>query len=85
MRDQSFRRPSIHVRLVVLQRVSLLYGVFMSRFLSIQQAADEVGVNPKTIRRWISDGRLTARRVGPRLIRIERAELDRLMAPVGAR
>ncbi|MGC5245375.1 helix-turn-helix domain-containing protein [Gordonia sp. DT219] len=55
-----------------------------STYLSVQQAADELDVSPKTIRRWISAGRLTARRAGPRLLRIERAELDRLMAPAVA-
>ncbi|MFI8771295.1 helix-turn-helix domain-containing protein [Gordonia sp. NPDC062954] len=53
-----------------------------ARYLSIQQAATEVGVCTKTIRRWISDGRLTARRAGPRLIRIDRRELDQFMAGV---
>lgn len=32
--------------------------------LTIAQAADRVGRNPETIRRWIRSGRLPARRVG---------------------
>jgi excisionase family DNA binding protein len=39
---------------------------------SIRQAADFHGVDQKTIRRWIAQGRLGAHRVGPRLIRLDR-------------
>jgi excisionase family DNA binding protein len=50
---------------------------------SIQQAADWIGVNPRTVRRWISHGRLKAVRVGPRLLRIDRESLLALATPVG--
>jgi excisionase family DNA binding protein len=39
---------------------------------TIQQTADYFGVDTKTVRRWIAQGRLIAYRVGPRLIRIDR-------------
>lgn len=38
---------------------------------TIQQIADQYGVNPRTIRRWIKSGRIDAIRVGPRLIRLD--------------
>ncbi|MGB3229584.1 MAG: helix-turn-helix domain-containing protein [Mycobacterium sp.] len=50
---------------------------------TIKAAAEHLGVDPKTVRRWISQGRLTAYRVGPRLIRIDRASLLKLARPVG--
>jgi excisionase family DNA binding protein len=50
---------------------------------SIQQAAAWLGVDPKTVRRYIAQGRLRAMRVGPRLIRIERESLLALATPVG--
>ncbi|HEY4812203.1 MAG TPA: helix-turn-helix domain-containing protein [Solirubrobacteraceae bacterium] len=34
--------------------------------LTVAEAADRVGKNPETIRRWIRSGRLPARRVGHR-------------------
>ncbi|WP_083837267.1 helix-turn-helix domain-containing protein [Gordonia effusa] len=55
----------------------------MTTYLSIDQAAQLLGVSSKTVRRWIAAGRLSARRAGPRLIRVDSRELDRFMAPVG--
>lgn len=51
---------------------------------SIQQSAEYLGVDPKTIRRYIAQGRLKAKRVGPRLIRVDRESLLALGTPVGS-
>ena len=51
----------------------------MDALLSVREVADALGVNPETIRRLIHDGRLDAIRVG-RVLRIDRAELDRFIA-----
>jgi len=51
--------------------------------LSIQQAAAWLGVHPKTIRRYITHGRIKAIRIGPKLIRIERESLLAFATPVG--
>jgi excisionase family DNA binding protein len=40
-------------------------------------------VDPKTVRRYIAQGRLKAVRVGSRLIRVERESLLALATPVG--
>jgi excisionase family DNA binding protein len=50
---------------------------------SIQQAAAWLGVDPKTVRRYIAQGRLNALRVGPKLIRVERESLLALAKPIG--
>lgn len=42
---------------------------------SQKQAADILGVDQTTIRRWISTGELRAYRYGPRIIRIDAADL----------
>lgn len=47
-----------------------------------QEAADKLDVCPRTIRRYVADGRLTAYRLGPRLIRIDASELDRLLREI---
>jgi excisionase family DNA binding protein len=52
------------------------------RFESIPKAAEYFGVGPKTIRRWIDEGRITGFRAGPRLIRVDLNELDALLTPI---
>lgn len=52
--------------------------------LTIQQAAEAIGVTDKTIRRRISEGTLLAYRVGPRAIRVDRDSLLTLARPLGA-
>jgi excisionase family DNA binding protein len=48
----------------------------MSELLSIYEAAKNLGVSPKTVRRLVAAGGLTAYRVGPRLVRIKAADLE---------
>jgi excisionase family DNA binding protein len=50
--------------------------------VSISAAAKSVGVATKTIRRRIADGTLTAYRFGPRLIRVDLAEVDAMLHPI---
>lgn len=52
------------------------------RLAGIADAAAYLGCNPKTIRRRIADGTLTAYRFGPRMLRVDLDELDRLLRPV---
>jgi excisionase family DNA binding protein len=52
------------------------------RLASIPNAADYLGVSTKTIRRWISSGRVVGYRAGPRLIRVDLAELDAMLRPI---
>lgn len=52
------------------------------KLVSLQDGAAQVGVCVKTLRRWISDGRLTGYRLGPRAIRIDQAELFALARPL---
>ncbi|WP_353647963.1 helix-turn-helix domain-containing protein [Nakamurella sp. A5-74] len=51
-------------------------------FLSLPDAALQLGCNPKTIRRYIASGRLTGYRVGPRLLRVDPLELQKLLRPI---
>lgn len=52
------------------------------RYESIPHAADRVGVSTRTIRRWISQGQLTAYRMGSRMIRLDAGEVDLRMQPI---
>jgi len=48
----------------------------------VQEAAHHYTVSQRTVRRWIADGRLTAVRVGPRLIRVRLDDLDAMVRPI---
>lgn len=52
--------------------------------VSMKSAADSFGVSERTIRRRIADGSLKAYRMGPRMIRIDTAELDTILRPLAA-
>jgi excisionase family DNA binding protein len=51
----------------------------MSEFLSVKEAADEIGVKEDTIRSYIRQGRLKAIFVGNKY-RIKREEWDKFLA-----
>ncbi len=52
------------------------------RLRDIRDAADYLGVNPRTIRRYLTEGRLTAYRVGDRLLRVDMAEVEAMAVAV---
>lgn len=47
--------------------------------VSITDVADQLSVSTLTIRRWIASEVLPAVRLGPRLIRIRQADVDKLI------
>ena len=51
-------------------------------YLAPKQAAELVGVHPLTIRRAIASGDLPAMRMGPRIIRVKRADVLALLRPI---
>ncbi|OJZ75813.1 DNA-binding protein [Mycobacterium paraffinicum] len=52
------------------------------RWVSIADTAEHLGITTKTVRQMIADGRLTAYRSGPRLIRLDLNEVDAAMRPL---
>ena len=53
-----------------------------SELLTVREAATLVKVSPLTISRYLRQGRLPAYRVGPRAIRVRRADVETLLKPV---
>jgi excisionase family DNA binding protein len=49
--------------------------------LTVAGAAERVPCSQRTIRNWITAGLLPAEKVGPRMIRIDPRDLDRLTVP----
>lgn len=52
-------------------------------YLSIRETADYLGVTTRCVRQMIADGRLTGYRLGARLVRLRRHEIDAAMRPFG--
>jgi excisionase family DNA binding protein len=48
-------------------------------YLTVNEIAEHLKLNPQTLRNWIDQGRLPAVRIGRR-VRIRRADLDRILA-----
>ncbi len=52
------------------------------QFESLTQAAERTGLSTRTLRRRISTGELAAYRSGRRIIRLDPADVDRLLVPI---
>lgn len=52
------------------------------RWLTQAEAAEYLSTTDRTVRRMIADGSLPAHRLGKRMIRIDRADVDALMRPI---
>lgn len=52
------------------------------QYLSVAEFAQLSGVHPRTVRRRIADGTIRAYRFGPRVIRIDPADLDAAFAEI---
>jgi excisionase family DNA binding protein len=53
--------------------------------ITAEEAAARVGVSRMTIYRWAEEGRIRSARVGPRLIRINAADIDAISPRRGCR
>lgn len=53
-----------------------------SEFISVGEVAAELHVTERFIRRLIADGELQAVRVGSRLVRVRRSDVEAMLRPV---
>lgn len=53
-----------------------------SEFVSVGEVATELHVTERFIRRLIADGELKAVRVGSRLVRVRRGDVEAMLRPV---
>jgi excisionase family DNA binding protein len=52
------------------------------RMLDLAEAAEQLSLHPRTVRRMIARGKLAAVRVGPRLLRVRAADVEALGKPL---
>lgn len=43
--------------------------------VTLQEAGERVGVHHRTVRRWVTTGRIRGWRLGPRLMRVQMSEV----------
>ena len=68
------------VRRVVDERLHELgIGREQKRGMSVREAAERLGVDPRTVRRLIERGELRSVRIGAKAIRVLSADVDRLL------
>lgn len=86
LRDPSYNTPEHNARgFFHAQSTPELKGDPHGQKITIQKVADQYGVSTRTVRRYIAAGRLTAYRVGPRMIRLDADQVRQqlLGEPVG--
>lgn len=49
-------------------------------YYTLAEVAELLSVTKRTVQRWISDGQLTAIRLNPRNIRIQRSDLNKFLS-----
>jgi excisionase family DNA binding protein len=52
------------------------------RWRTVAEACAYSGIKERTMRRWITKGRLPATRLGPRRIQVDLNEVDKLRTPI---
>jgi excisionase family DNA binding protein len=54
------------------------------RLITIEAAAEYLNVSHRSVQRYIAAGRLRSYRVGPRLIKVDMAEVEAFARPIAA-
>ena len=52
------------------------------QLITLDDAGSRLALDPKTLRRYVSRGLLTGYRIGPRVLRLDAAEVDALAQPI---
>ena len=52
--------------------------------LSVPQICEETGLHSNTVRGYIRSGQLPAVKIGPRMVRVRRADLEEFLTPYEA-
>ena len=71
-------RPTPTVRVARTNRGEAKF----KNLISVREAAVLLGVSEKTVRRYVSNGTFVAYRLGPRTIRLDRAQIEDAFVPI---
>ena len=52
------------------------------QLITVTAAADRLGLDDRTIRRYIADGKLRGYRVGTKLVRVDLTDVEALITPL---
>jgi excisionase family DNA binding protein len=69
---------------IILLIAAALFAVTSPPDMTLKNVADYLGLSTRTIRQMVTDGRLRAYRLGPRVIRFRRSEIDAALEPIDA-
>jgi excisionase family DNA binding protein len=70
------RLPVSRVESLEFIWIGLNWSRLQETFLTVAEIAEQLKLNPQTIRNWIDRGSLPAVRVGPRQVRVRESDLD---------
>jgi excisionase family DNA binding protein len=79
MVDQSTTRPSRHRR---RHDQATPPAPTRAQYVTLTAAAEAFDTKERTLRRWVTEGRLTGYRFGPRQVRVDLAEVEALLRPI---
>jgi excisionase family DNA binding protein len=54
-----------------------------NKYMTPKEVATELEISPATVVRWVRDGLIPAKRFGPRIIKIERNEVEQFVGQNG--
>jgi excisionase family DNA binding protein len=70
--------------MLLLAVLAVLFAAASPPDMTMQNVADYLGLSTRTVRQMVSDGRLKAYRLGPKVIRFRRSEVDAALEPIDA-
>lgn len=58
------------------------HRIVESRYVPLKEGADYLSITEQSLRRFIAEGRIPGYRLGKRALRVDRHDLDALLAPI---
>ena len=82
LQGTDYPEPSPAIERLAARKVRPVMPRAPRNLITIADAAETCNVSSRTIRRRVADGSIRGFRIGPRLLRVDRAEVEKLLKPV---